>query len=132
MLLLRCFFFSSRRRHTRCALVTGVQTCALPISDLALVDSIGMGLSRRSFSIRTDSHAAQLACIRAGLGIGVLQTPVGLSDPNLVAVLPEIVVHRLETWLVTHEDLRKSPRVSVVFDHLVTVFTDYARGRVLR
>src|SRR3546814_5454962 len=28
------FFFSSRRRHTRCALVTGVQTCALPISPL--------------------------------------------------------------------------------------------------
>src|SRR3546814_6858017 len=27
-----CFFFSSRRRHTRSALVTGVQTCALPIS----------------------------------------------------------------------------------------------------
>src|SRR3546814_7906729 len=27
-----CFFFTSRRRHTRCALVTGVQTCALPIS----------------------------------------------------------------------------------------------------
>src|SRR3546814_5487940 len=27
-------FFSSRRRHTRCALVTGVQTCALPISFL--------------------------------------------------------------------------------------------------
>src|SRR3546814_10813700 len=26
-----CFFFSSRRRHTICALVTGVQTCALPI-----------------------------------------------------------------------------------------------------
>src|SRR3546814_2478062 len=26
-----CFFFASRRRHTRCALVTGVQTCALPI-----------------------------------------------------------------------------------------------------
>src|SRR3546814_1759959 len=25
------FFFTSRRRHTRCALVTGVQTCALPI-----------------------------------------------------------------------------------------------------
>src|SRR3546814_9544819 len=30
------FFFSSRRRHTRCALVTGVQTCALPISRLHL------------------------------------------------------------------------------------------------
>src|SRR3546814_7725052 len=29
--MLIVFFFSSRRRHTRCALVTGVQTCALPI-----------------------------------------------------------------------------------------------------
>src|SRR3546814_14502076 len=29
-------FFSSRRRHTRCALVTGVQTCALPISGYAI------------------------------------------------------------------------------------------------
>src|SRR3546814_18236852 len=28
------FFFSSRRRHTRCALVTGVQTCALPLAAL--------------------------------------------------------------------------------------------------
>src|SRR3546814_2417164 len=35
------FFFSSRRRHTRCALVTGVQTCALPICamyDISLFD----------------------------------------------------------------------------------------------
>src|SRR3546814_7093431 len=31
MWLMCFFFFSSRRRHTRCALVTGVQTCALPI-----------------------------------------------------------------------------------------------------
>src|SRR3546814_9403059 len=31
------FFFSSRRRHTRCALVTGVQTCALPILDVTMM-----------------------------------------------------------------------------------------------
>src|SRR3546814_2061763 len=30
MFIIVIFFFSSRRRHTRCALVTGVQTCALP------------------------------------------------------------------------------------------------------
>src|SRR3546814_7172445 len=33
------FFFSSRRRHTRCALVTGVQTCALPICLRAWVEA---------------------------------------------------------------------------------------------
>src|SRR3546814_21094549 len=32
-------FFSSRRRHTRCALVTGVQTCALPIYANAVHDN---------------------------------------------------------------------------------------------
>src|SRR3546814_10705854 len=31
MIIIYFFFFSSRSRHTRCALVTGVQTCALPI-----------------------------------------------------------------------------------------------------
>src|SRR3546814_3804866 len=31
LMFITYFFFSSRRRHTRCALVTGVQTCALPI-----------------------------------------------------------------------------------------------------
>src|SRR3546814_14897759 len=34
------FFFSSRRRHTRCALVTGVQTCALPIYSRGYVTSL--------------------------------------------------------------------------------------------
>src|SRR3546814_5785448 len=33
-----CFFFSSRRRHTSCALVTGVQTCALPIYMVSTID----------------------------------------------------------------------------------------------
>src|SRR3546814_4070826 len=36
--MLLFFFVSSRRRHTRCALVTGVQTCALPIYMLIEVD----------------------------------------------------------------------------------------------
>src|SRR3546814_3665608 len=38
-LLVCIFFFSSRRRHTRCALVTGVQTCALPISEAAVAEA---------------------------------------------------------------------------------------------
>src|SRR3546814_4943079 len=42
------FFLSSRRRHTRCALVTGVQTCALPICRIVMlpfVISVPMNLS---------------------------------------------------------------------------------------
>src|SRR3546814_9826325 len=43
------FFFSSRRRHTRCALVTGVQTCALPIC------GIGRGTAERAPWIGPDA-----------------------------------------------------------------------------
>src|SRR3546814_3752963 len=39
-LLMLYFFFSSRRRHTRCALVTGVQTGALPISSESAVSDL--------------------------------------------------------------------------------------------
>src|SRR3546814_9789168 len=51
----RFFFFSSRRLHTRCALVTGVQTCALPISlsfplveDPRLKQAVRLGICRFS------------------------------------------------------------------------------------
>src|SRR3546814_5221309 len=40
------FFFSSRSRHTRCALVTGVQTCALPISVVGAATAVDDGRRR--------------------------------------------------------------------------------------
>src|SRR3546814_3723105 len=46
LLLVYLFFFSSRRRHTRCALVTGVQTCALPIFWLASVPAQLVDIAR--------------------------------------------------------------------------------------
>src|SRR3546814_19555277 len=54
--VLCCFVFSSRRRHTRCALVTGVQTCALPIYVEGLVDSFvgnAHGLFIREVDLQT-------------------------------------------------------------------------------
>src|SRR3546814_454748 len=47
------FFFSGRSRHTRCALVTGVQTCALPISKTATScsDCIHCGADSADFEI---------------------------------------------------------------------------------
>src|SRR3546814_14095161 len=55
------FFFSSRRRHTRCALVTGVQTCALPISALkaGLSDFVGKEAKARWDAERTEFQASR-------------------------------------------------------------------------
>src|SRR3546814_11987057 len=55
----RVVFFSSRRRHTRCALVTGVQTCALPVLLLeGLLDDLGAPW-RREARLHVEQLAAQ-------------------------------------------------------------------------
>jgi DNA-binding transcriptional LysR family regulator len=79
------------------------------------------------FMIRTDSHPAQLAAARAGLGIAVMHRALGLADPRLVAVLPDFVVASLPVWVVTHRDLRHEPRIRATLDHLVTSFTSYCQ-----
>src|SRR3546814_9936012 len=58
------FFFSSRRRHTSCALVTGVQTCALPISMTGM--NVGAGHMDR---------ARQIAWTGAGLAAVLVGIP---------------------------------------------------------
>src|SRR3546814_9605798 len=55
LLVFLCFFFSSRRRHTRCALVTGVQTCALPIS----LDNFLMTMNISVFSFTAVARRAR-------------------------------------------------------------------------
>ena len=71
------------------------------------------------WSMRTDSHPAQIAAARAALGIAVVPQGIAAREPQLVRVLSDIDLPELETWIVTHENLRHVPRVAAVFDHLV-------------
>lgn len=96
-------------------------------ADLQFATAFLPAVTRERFGTRVDSHPAQLACARAGLGIAVIQRPVGRADPVLRPILPELELAALDTWIVTHEDLRNVPRVRAVFDHLVTAFTEYVR-----
>lgn len=97
--------------------------------DLAMAERLGAAVSRDRFVLRTDSHPAQLAAARAGLGIAVAQAPVGESDPDLVRILPDLDIAVLETWIVTHENLARVPRVRAVFDSLVESFRTMSRHR---
>ena len=98
-------------------------------SDLRIAAAIDAGMTRERLAARTDNHPAQLALVRAGLGIGVIQRPAGSRDPSLRAVLPALEIGALETWIVTHEDLGDIPRVRAVFDHLIEDLTAYVRSR---
>jgi DNA-binding transcriptional LysR family regulator len=85
----------------------------------------GFPMRREDFRFRSDSDLAQLAALRAGLGIGVCQLPLAARDPELVRLLPDAFRFDLETWVVTHEDLRGVARVRTVFDALVAGLLAY-------
>jgi DNA-binding transcriptional LysR family regulator len=84
---------------------------------LRTVQEAGFPIRLADLAFRSDSDHAQLAAIRAGLGIGICQVPIGRRD-GLVRLLPEFEMD-LETWVVCHEDLRGLARVRTVFDALV-------------
>src|SRR3546814_2673326 len=96
------FFFSSRRRHTRCALVTGVQTCALPIwSVVALWDIAAVSIAERQ-----------------------LQFPPGFARADVdLALLRERFLPYSNTSLYSDDAFRHS---------LFVPYSDGERARLLR
>src|SRR3546814_9494502 len=66
------FLFSSRRRHTICALVTGVQTCALPISDSWLRERAREGLLER-FKLITLAAEEDVYWQRLDYELGIIE-----------------------------------------------------------
>src|SRR3546814_10853725 len=93
--LASCFFFSSRRRHTRCALVTGVQTCALPISLPLLVS--GPDFHR--------SNCAPVAVAGTAVIAFTLSLPARFSMPMTLAIAASYAYGSAQVigWLRVYE-----------------------------
>lgn len=83
-------------------------------------------LAELRFQFRADSNLAQLAAIRAGVGIGVCQVALGRSSPDLIEVLPGLLDLGLETFVVMHESLKTTPRYRTTFDALVAGLLAFA------
>src|SRR3546814_12399009 len=85
-----CFFFSSRRRHTRCALVTGVQTCALPIYNVDFSEHyIAPWFARQGFGFLgwntryrgvEDQFLLEHAVLDIGVGMKWLKEEAGVEQ----------------------------------------------------
>lgn len=82
-----------------------------------------------SFALRTDNQIAQIAMVRAGLGIGVMQDPIATRDPALTPVLRGTFAAHLPVWIVMHEDLRSTHRMRIVFDALVAGMAAHVAAR---
>src|SRR3546814_13120309 len=99
-------FFSSRRRHTRCALVTGVQTCALPISWVArLLDLV----ARRKPTADRLTTAIDAPCRPAAV-----RTVQRLSHDRLDQIG---IAHARMARLLRHPASRRHPRLRIGLKH---------------
>jgi DNA-binding transcriptional LysR family regulator len=85
----------------------------------------GVSLTREQLAFRCDSDHAQLAAMRAGIGIGISQLGIARRDKNLVPVLHGQLLFSLEVWLAMHRDLRNSRRIRLLFDHLSLALSAY-------
>src|SRR3546814_21153316 len=108
------FFFSSRRRHTRCALVTGVQTCALPI-----YDRTGWVATASSFDGRggrTDRTAdAALDGSNSSTWVNEIQ-PTQTDYPHWFSVdMGEVKTETAGVWLGFANGRNEIPRLIDIF-----------------
>lgn len=82
------------------------------------VKDSGMSTPKAFFPLRTDDQVVNWRIALAGGGIGVTQREVGLTEPLMVPVLPDIEMPSLPVWLTVHEELRTSSLIRRVFDRL--------------
>ena len=92
---------------------------------LSAIQDQGFAVGIDDFMFRSDNDLAQLAAIRAGLGIGFCQIPLAARDRGLVQIFPDSLRMDLDTWVVAHEDQRGVARIRATFVALVEGLGSY-------
>src|SRR3546814_6641703 len=95
------FFFSSRRRHTRCALVTGVQTCALPILQKRV--GLARAVATDPEFLFLDEPAAGLDPIMSNVISGLISERAEDLGATVVSIVSDLAVVRSEERRVGKE-----------------------------
>src|SRR3546814_14029400 len=99
---MHCVFFSSRRRHTRCALVTGVQTCSLPIFEL-----LGLGLAWFGPCLAASIHESASKFIGPGdMCSRQAQARTAANDPRSL-ILRSVFIQRLDKGQIGRASCRE-------------------------
>lgn len=89
---------------------------------LRLMRGLGFEAKREDFPLRCDDQIVYWNLVRAGLGIGGMQTLIADADPAVTRIARFVPLPPLPVWLTAPQALRHSPRIRRVFDHLSAGF----------
>lgn len=85
----------------------------------------GWPATRDWFAIRCDDHPVNWELVRAGCGLGFGLASMAERDPTVEEIEFDLNVPVLPIWLATHQALRQTPRISIVWDALVAGLKPY-------
>jgi len=80
--------------------------------------NMGIPISVNNFTFRCDSILAQMAAVRAGMGLGGIQVWIAKQYPELQRIAEDLPIPPLELWLAAHKDLRHNKRIRLLTDFL--------------
>ena len=82
------------------------------------LNQLGLKVTSRNFPILCSNHIVQWQMVKQGMGIGVMISQVGDTEPGVCQAAPWLPAFEIEAWLVAHRELNTSRRVRLVFDFL--------------
>ncbi|MEM6677978.1 MAG: LysR family transcriptional regulator [Pseudomonadota bacterium] len=85
---------------------------------IAALEGLGVSVSRTQFRLSSQSGVVYWEMVRRGLGMGLMSRDVAATSPEVEQVLPDLAPIPMPVWLVTHQELRTSRRIRLVFDLL--------------
>ena len=95
------------------------------------VGAFANALRRENFVFRCDNDLAQLAALRAGVGVGGAQENFAVRTPELERLFAAEIAIPLEIWLVAQQDVADAPRVRALWDTLAQGLTAFVKGRAI-
>ncbi len=85
---------------------------------IRLFREMGLEVDRNFFPVRTDAQTVYWELVRAGAGIGAMQSVLGDAEPVLERLEVDIPLPPMPVWLTAPEVLRGNPRIRRVYDLL--------------
>src|SRR3546814_15455053 len=117
MQLYDCCFFSSRRRHTICALVTGVQTCALPICARMRAFQAKGSLMNTDDSVRADRRRFLKG---SALGAAAIPLPGAIGRASCRARVCPYVEISVGAVSIKKKTKYREKYIQLAYDHVTT------------
>lgn len=82
--------------------------------------AFGLDVKRDFFKFRSDDQVVCWQMVRAGFGVGFNQIAIGEADPKVTRLFGTDPIGHMPVWLTAHPEVRQTPRIRKIYDHLKT------------